>query len=785
MRLFAIMLVFAVAVLWPINHTYEHSIDVGRPKNETGNGTEWEWGYSGQYGQARVGPYGLLAKTDDDGSSDSWLYWNKPYLWSYLAFTWFFSILTLYYMDHETFRIIKVRQDYLGTQSTVTDRTFRLAGIPRDLRTEDKIKQFVENLEIGKVKSVTLCRNWAEIDALMARRKTLLRQLEESWSVYLAKTPASGTRPARNQHATPHHDAEGGNQEDGPLLAGENLQTLMTERPRPQTRIWYGFLGLQSRRTDAIDYYEEKLRRLDEKIRAARKKEHRPTATAFVTMDTIASCQMAIQAVVDPRPGKFLSKPAPAPTDVVWRNTYTPMWRRRLQSWTITIFITFLTLIWLIPVATLAGLLSICTIEKVSPALAEALLRHETTKALVQTALPVGVVSLLSVSVPYLYDYLANQQGMISQGDVELSVVSKNFFFIFFNVFLVFAVFGTTSKFWPVLRDSLRDTQFIALTLAKSIQTLSNFYLNFIMLQAFGLLPFKLLQFGDVAQYAILRMGAKTPRDFAEIAKPTLFNYGHYLPTALLVCVLCLVYSVLPGCHLVLFIGVCYFFIGFYVHKYHLLYSMDQPQHATGGAWRIICYRLMLGLVIFQVVMAGILSLRGAFYGAALVTPILMFTVWYSYFWGHRYKPLTVFIALRSINRATDPGIEGNLAQDVEEQAEEMRLARQLSTVDEDREKGMRFVNPNMVAPLEQPWIYPDQPPPLSGESINLLYGGSPNGTGPNSGRTSGTNSVANSGLSTPNRRNGMGGGIRSASESSSFSLGDTHVWRDNGDSHV
>ncbi|KAI1855434.1 hypothetical protein JX265_007731 [Neoarthrinium moseri] len=772
MQLFAVMLFFAATVLWPINYNFESTPPPD--KNHTRSAPE----FSSRLGTADLYTYDqtTFAMFEDGDTSDSWLYWNKPYLWAYLAFTWFFSLLTIYYMNRETFKVIKVRQDYLGTQSTITDRTFRMTGIPRDLRSEEKIKHFVEVLEIGNVKSVTLCRDWSEIDALMIERDAVLRKLEEAWSVYLAKQPPTGV--ARSRH---HGEGSGlgtgdeghGAEENGPLLAGDSLRSLMSERPRPTTRIRFGFFNFRSRKTDAIDYYEEKLRRMDEKIQFARKKEYRPVATAFVTMDSIAACQMAIQALVDPRPGHFLTKPAPAPSDVIWKNTYSSIWRRRWQSWTITIFITVLTIIWIAPVGSLAGLFSLCTIEKVSPSLAEVLQRHDITKALVQTALPVGVVTLLNVLVPYLYDYLANQQGMISQGDVELSVVSKNFFFTFFNVFLVSAVFGTTSQFWPVLRESLRDAQFIALTLAGSIQKLSNFYTNFIMLQGIGLFPFRLLQFGSVALYPIYRMGAKTPRDFAEIVQPTLFNYGFYLPTALLVCILCLVYSVLPGCHLVLFLGLCYFTLGYYVHKYQLLYSMDQPQHATGGAWRLICYRIILGLVIFQIVMGGILSLRGAFYGAALVSPLLAFTVWYSFYFSRRFAPLTVFIALRSIKRDLDPGVEGNPQQDATQQPQAMRLTRRMSTIDEDREKGMKFVNPSLVVPLPQPWIYKDPPPPLSPEdSMNSTY------------RDNSSDNAENSSNSSPSERGGNGN-ASNASGSSSFSLGDTHVWRDNGDRNV
>ncbi|KAI1500049.1 hypothetical protein F5X99DRAFT_255369 [Biscogniauxia marginata] len=755
LRLFATMLFFAAVVLWPIHRTYE-PIQPHNPHNNSSTYAQLAQSYSPSY-QADTA---FLHK--NGGPKDK----SFSYLWTYLVFTWFFSFLTVYFMNSETIRVIRTRQDYLGTQSTITDRTFRLTGIPKDIRTEGKIKEFIENLEIGHVRTVTLCRNWAEIDALMAKRQNVLRKLEEAWSAYVAQKPTV-QRVADATSNNEHDDGDQDAQENGRLLAGNSLRNSLIERDRPKIRLRFGFLKLRNRQIDALDYYEEKLRQLDEKIESARKKDYAPTDTAFVTMDSIAACQMAIQATVDPRPGQLLSKLAPAPSDVIWRNTYVPRYRRRLQSWAITIFITFLSILWFFPVAGLAQLLSICNIARIAPSLAISLERHEVTKALVRTGLPTLVVSLLNILVPYLYDYLSNIQGMISQGDVELSVISKNYFFVFFNIFVVYAVSGSAalSDFWAIIRNSLSDTNAIATKIAESIQSLSNFYLNFIMLQGLGLFPFKLLQFGSVVMYPIYRMGAKTPRDFAELVRPNLFNYGFYLPTALLIFTLCLVYSILPRAQLVLLLGLCYFGLGYFVYKYQLLYSMDQPQHATGAAWTMICGRIILGLIAFQTVMIAILVLRKAFILAAFVVPLVVLTLWYNIYFRRRFMPLIQFIALRSIKRDSDPGVESRPDQDIGQQ-QQTRLTRRLSTVDEDREKGMTFMNPSLVLPLEQPWIYEDPPPPLSPADSVIA-------------NTEVTSRNVSSPEETPERYNAIG------SVSSSFSLGDTHVWRENGDRNV
>ncbi len=122
----------------------------------------------------------------------------------------------------------------------------------------------------------------------------------------------------------------------------------------------------------------------------------------------------------------------------------------------------------------------------------------------------------------------ASLQGMTSQGDVEMSLISKNFFFTFFNLFLIFTVFGTFSKAIDInsglkngfkdISDSFKDTTRIAQLLAVSLAGLTPFYTNLIILQGFGLLPFRLLEFGSVALYPIYLIGAKTPRGMLLLA---------------------------------------------------------------------------------------------------------------------------------------------------------------------------------------------------------------------------------------------------------------------------
>lgn len=113
---------------------------------------------------------------------------------------------------------------------------------------------------------------------------------------------------------------------------------------------------------------------------------------------------MAVQAVIDPQPFKLIANLAPAPSDIVWNNTYISRRERMIRSWSITVFVVFLTFIWLAPVGSIAGLSNICTIGKVWPGLAKLIMSNPTASSLIQSFLPTVVLTLLNVAIPYLYD---------------------------------------------------------------------------------------------------------------------------------------------------------------------------------------------------------------------------------------------------------------------------------------------------------------------------------------------------------------------------------------------
>jgi hypothetical protein len=168
----------------------------------------------------------------------------------------------------------------------------------------------------------------------------------------------------------------------------------------------------------------------------------------------------------------------------------------------------------------------------------------------------------------------------------------------------------------------------------------------------------------------------------------------------MLIFIICVVYSVLDNSWKILLAGLAYFMIGHFVHKYQLLYAMEHRQHSTGRGWTMMCDRVIMGAVLFQLTMTGQLALKKAFTRASLIVPLILLTLWFGYVYSRTYRPLMKFIALRSLRGAEQSDL-GRAVQEDDFALSNGRVQQPIGrqTLDETRERGSRFENPSLVMP--------------------------------------------------------------------------------------
>lgn len=702
-KIFFQLLLLAVFILSPVRYYYTGHYD----KDEI------PWVASA----AAAGGAGAAPVLDDD---------FPHYLWVYPIFAYLFSFLVYINLFDYTKRVIKSRQKYLASQDSITDRTIKLNGIPKRLLSQDStdiLKDFIEDLGIGKVVNIKMIYDCLILDDLVEKRRKLLMKIEAFVSskykldidIYNENCPRVSIKGIDDDL-------------DDRLNEDESLQSQLD-------RLFDLDKQIHQLQTDYKRKFDSNLILKNDKI-------FKQIPSAFITMDSVASAQMAAQTILDPRVYKLMVNLAPAPSDIKWGNLRQNYYTKMIKSNLITVAIVLSYFPILFLVSSLATLLDLKSISKFWPELGEFIKKSNWLTTFVTGILPPLLYSLLNVTMPYFYRYLLRCQGYESNSEVELSSLSKNFFYIFFNLFLVFIITGTI---WDYL-SFIRDTTKIAFQLASSLKKKSLFYVDLILLQGLAMFPIRLLQIGDVVllnlvgkMFFVNKLLLKTPRDYRfYYYTPPVFDFGIQVPQHILMFIIVLIYSVVST--KIVASGLVYFGLGYLVYKYQLIYNYVHPPHSTGKVWPMIVRRLIMGIILFQLFMCGTLALEGAVLLSILCFPLVIITLVLCYNYEKYYLPLNNFIALRAIQSPLEFDKEFD---ELEEESSSSNFAaissfpdtsetdsmlvngdytvdygtgetstatasvkkRRVSTVDEEREKYTNYEYPNLIYDLDGPMV--------------------------------------------------------------------------------
>lgn len=276
-KLFGICSFFGIVTLIPISVT-------------TGNTTSFETENVTNGGLDR------LAITVLDDSSD--------YLVAYLIYTYLFCLLTFFFLYRNYRTFVGLRAAYLIRLSkTLTNRSVMVTGIPRNLRTDEKLAEYYEHLGIGHVERSHIVRHVSELRSLLSKRTSALRNLEKAYVNYwgnpcripgydpdeiltdarLFQAVAQRRMQMEQEKADENNTFLLGLMEDTPLRGRKS-----THSSRPQIRL--GFLGLWGKKVDAIDHYTKEFDLYDRKVLEARNStQFEMTSVGFVTFENMSS----------------------------------------------------------------------------------------------------------------------------------------------------------------------------------------------------------------------------------------------------------------------------------------------------------------------------------------------------------------------------------------------------------------------------------------------------------------------------------------------------------------
>ncbi|KAI7868344.1 hypothetical protein BDF14DRAFT_1881133 [Spinellus fusiger] len=562
---------------------------------------------------------------------------SSNYLIAYLLITYLFTFIVFIFLQRNYESYVFMRSKYIISLSkTVTSRSVTVTGIPTALRSDQKLAEYYENLNIGTVESCHVVRHVNNLSSLLKQRLSALNHLERAYATYWGnpcRIPEyNPDRILEDAHLFEHIEklTQAALEQEQKQKGRSNTVNFMhLANPlkhgktslRPQVKT--GFLGLWGKKVDAIEYYTEKFDQLDKRVMEARRTtNYEMTNVGFVTFKSMASAVIASQIAIHPAPFLCRTVMAYEPRDVIWNNISIKGREsivRYILCWSITLL---LVVFWTIPIGILSLPASDEVLRLLIPDFDAKVQKAPLLFNLIQGLVPTLLINIFMAILPLIFDALGELQGLRTRSAIAEATFSNTFIDIFKN-----------------------PTDVVNI-LAIHLPGASPFFINYTILQGFLLMPLNLLLLGDLivrgfSEYFL----CKSPRDFAVNRAPAAYNYGVGFPAPLLIFVIVIIYSTISP--LILVFGTVYFCITYVVYKYRFLYVNFMPYETSGKLWVMVFPRIIIGMLLLQLTMTGIFLLKKFLVLAILCIPLMIMTIVFKFTMDSAYRKNGVYLSMQ------------------------------------------------------------------------------------------------------------------------------------------
>ncbi|KAJ3021524.1 UNVERIFIED_CONTAM: hypothetical protein HDU68_009591 [Siphonaria sp. JEL0065] len=626
---------------------------------------------------AQLGLYQFSISNIEDGSS---------FLIAHTVFVFLITVSTYYtlfhgYKDYAVLSSTYLREDNTHGSGTrpawraneaLQLRTVLVQNIPKSLRSGPKLTTWFSGLGIGEVEIAIMDRSVvgaghgkhkknanAVVGKLLAERQKALTGLEKAF-FHWAKNIENARKHIEYSKATGKVTVDRvwwhtkqkilktsellipGDGDSSVAITSQHLDEETVQKLRPKLswlqrhRLYKD--GADEKRSgsadDAIDYYTSHLNKLTAMVRMERVKalewnvmrEKEDTmnesGSAFVTFKTQRAAQIACQVLLFSSFNRYKMRIslAPAPQDVNWNTISLHPARRQIQAYIVNGICIAFTFFWIVPaglVATLTNIEELAKVPSLSPIIAQ-IAKNSHLYVFLKTIGPPLVVNMFNQVIPYIFEFIIGLQGLEARSKIETRTLDHYFFFLLFNVLFVFTL---STAVLNMIGSLVANPVTIFNIMANTLPNGATFFINYITIDcvffALELLRPVILIWNAFCKYSNL-----TPRQMHEMNLATSYlNFGILYPIHILIFIIGLLYSVVAP--LILIPATIYFALGYVVYRNQLLFVYVKEWEAYGRHWSMAFTRIIAGLIIFQITMAGMFIIKSASF-CSLVPLILI-----------------------------------------------------------------------------------------------------------------------------------------------------------------
>ncbi|KAJ5167978.1 uncharacterized protein N7482_003572 [Penicillium canariense] len=525
---------------------------------------------------------------------------NQTAIWSQVVCAWCFDIILAFFLWRNYKAVRNLRRQYFQSseyQRSLHARTLMVTDIPPSDRSDEGILRITDEVNpTAALPRAAIGRNVRDLPIIIKEHEENVRQLESVLAKYLkrpdhlpSKRPTM--RPPRSQRSK-----------------------------HPNGRV------------DAIDYLTVRIRVLEEEIKHGRASIDRRNAMpyGFASWENIEHAHAVAWSVRKKHPKGTTVVLAPRPSDLIWENLPLSKQARKWKRFLNIIWVTALTLVWIVPNALIAVFLSnLSNLGLVWRKFQTSLSANPNVWAAVQGIASPAITSLVYLVLPIIFRRLAIQSGSKTKTSRERHVLGQLYAFFIFNNLIVFSLFSAAWTFVSAVIDKSKEDEdaWQAIVdsqlydkLMSALCNVSPFWVTYLLQRNLGA-TIDLVQMISLAWVWFAKTFlSPTPRQSIEWTAPPSFDYASYYNYFLFYATVAFCFATLQP--IVLPVTALYFGVDAMLKKYLLMYVFVTKNESAGAFWRVLFNRLVFASILANVIVALVAKVRGTWTMVFCIMPL-------------------------------------------------------------------------------------------------------------------------------------------------------------------
>ncbi|KAK9366497.1 hypothetical protein V1509DRAFT_629647 [Lipomyces kononenkoae] len=537
---------------------------------------------------------------------------NQKRYYAAVFLCWIYFGFILFTIYREFIYFISVRQAVLTSPqywNRISLRTVLFQTVPESYLNERTLLSL-----FPEARNVWINRNHKDLADKISKRDKLAIQLEAAEVKLLKKGMKNKLKSDKKTGADVTIEQAGG-----------TIDTYVPQNGRPTRRL----KPIIGEKVDTIEYNRSKLSELNPEIKRMQDdyQSAKKLNSAFIEFNSPEAAFDAYQLVSHHMPLHMAPRYIGVrPEDIIWPSLRFLWWERLIRTWATTAFIVVLIIFWAIPVAAVGAISNITYLTNKVHFLRFILNMPPVLFGLVTSLLPTILLAILMAIPPIVLRLMARLAGAPSNSLVELHVQNSYFTFLVVQVFLVTTLASSASAVvTQIVTDPTSATSLLAQNLPKS----SNFYISYLLLQAFSIGGGVLLQIVGLILFRIFSyLLDNTPRKmYKRWSTLSAIGWGTLFPLYTNLAVIAITYSIISPV-IVIFSGVG-FAILYVAYLYNFMYAYMPGLDLTGLAYPRALWQTFTGLYLALVCLIGLFAVGKNWACIVLTAVMLGFTIFF------------------------------------------------------------------------------------------------------------------------------------------------------------